>query len=459
MTAPVEPDVENTPAHRERLLHDPVRREQVLRWLIPGLLLLVAVLNVFLHVRTYTMVSPVDELQHIDYLFRSPAVVAPGDTVGDDAMREQACRGIDAPGFPVPACTVDGDYRPRDFQENGYNTASINTPVYYTITHAIAWVVQKVTGMESLVTAGRLVGALWLGAGLVVAYFAGLRLGAPRWALAAVLSAVACVPAVVYPSSTITPDAATFLAGALVLWTGLWWEDNPLRRWPWLAAVTAFVVLLKMTNILAPLALGLYIVFRLVASYRRGSGASPADRRGWWVGGSTIAATAAVALVGWSVIQAARAHGDPSDVPMNARFAVQAMAVDPIFASLGLWITPISAAWVPVGDETLSTLLLRFPPLLMTAGFLATALFGVGMGRARTLAWGYLIPAVVGAPAFIVLSFVAQSVYVPPPLRYGYVLAPAMVIFAALHLRAAAWQWTVGGAAAVAVLLSAVRLT
>src|ERR1035437_4693878 len=67
------------------------------RWMGPVWLLLVAIALVGLHVHTYTKVGPIDELQHIDYLYKSPAIVAMGDRVGQDAVRQEAFRGMDDP--------------------------------------------------------------------------------------------------------------------------------------------------------------------------------------------------------------------------------------------------------------------------------------------------------------------------------------------------------------------------
>jgi len=65
--------------------------------IVVAALVLLALGSVGLHVDRYTKVSPVDEMQHIDYLYRAPSAPAYGDKVGQDAMREQTCRGLDLP--------------------------------------------------------------------------------------------------------------------------------------------------------------------------------------------------------------------------------------------------------------------------------------------------------------------------------------------------------------------------
>lgn len=445
------------------------RGRQIARRMIPLVLVAVAFVMVFLHVHLYTKVGPIDELQHIDYLYKSPAVVAPGDRVGQDAMREEACRGIDYPDFPLPACSLTTKYSALDFQEKGYNTASANTPFYYSVTHLVAAVLQRVTGLGSLVTAGRLVGGLWLGAGLVIAYLAGRRLGAGRWPLAFLLVTIACVPAVVYPSSTISPDAASFAAGAGVLWVTLWWEGRPRRRWPALVLVTACVLALKMTNIVVLAAAGIYMLIRLIqmrwASVDDArftgtdTGIGPESVRTWVMGGVALAATTVATAVGWMALQAALAHGDPHDVPMNQLFATESLRLPPLVGNLGNWITPLSSPWVSVGNPELTTVLQRIGPLLIAAGVIAVALFGAGVPRTRAWAWACLGTAFFGATLFIVVSFYAQSVYVPPPARYGVTLVPAMTVLTALSVRTRPATAVLGLVALVSVVLSVLRLT
>ena len=60
---------------------------------------------VLLHERDYTPLSPVEKLQHIDYLDQASRfdLVRTGEHVGEVAMREQACRTVDSPGFVSPA--------------------------------------------------------------------------------------------------------------------------------------------------------------------------------------------------------------------------------------------------------------------------------------------------------------------------------------------------------------------
>src|SRR5437660_6480466 len=131
-----------------------------------GFILLLSITLVGLHVRAYPKLSPIDELQHIDALYRAShgEIVRRGQLVGQEAMGEEACRGIDAL-FRPPPC--GGPYQPSRFQEAGINTADIHPPTYYFATVGVADLLRAVGLASNLVDAGRLVGALWLGLGLM----------------------------------------------------------------------------------------------------------------------------------------------------------------------------------------------------------------------------------------------------------------------------------------------------
>ncbi|WP_420617940.1 hypothetical protein [Candidatus Poriferisocius sp.] len=90
-------------------------------------------------------------------------------------METVACRGIDWPGWEVgssnlPACG-DPAPDPRLTPENSYNTAYLHTPVYYSATALVGEAIVRV-GDVSPLTAYRLVGTVWLVAGLMLIWLA-----------------------------------------------------------------------------------------------------------------------------------------------------------------------------------------------------------------------------------------------------------------------------------------------
>lgn len=437
----------------------------VRRWFAPVWLVLVAIALVGLHVHIYTRVGPVDELQHIDYLYKSPAIVASGDRVGQEAMREEACRRLDSTLFVPPPCSKNADYDPAQFQELGYNTAAINTPVYYTLTKAVAVPLKSVGGLDSLVTAGRLVGGLWLGLGLLLAYAAGRRLAIARLPLAAVLTALACAPAIIYPASVITPDAANAAVGAGVFLTCLHWEGAPTRRWPLLALVSAVVLLIKMTNVMVLFAIGVYMTLMLVRVVRARKSATDAADPGskrtitsWILGAGVLAVTTAGVLLTTLMIQVSLSHGNPSLVPMNQRFAVNAFPTRGFIEQLGVFLNPVGPAGVTVGHPLAQTLIERALGAFFTAGLIGAALFWGSDSKARPYAQALLLTTIIAGPIFVLVSYFGQSVYVPPPSRYAATLAPAIAVITAGLLKTRGAQVVVALGSVLLLTISALRL-
>ena len=145
---------------------------------IVAVLFALSIISVGLHVQGYTKLSPIDELQHIDYLYQVPDHPEPDDKVGQAALHQQMCRGIDAPDFPPPGC------QPGRLDPNASRSAA-TTPPRSTppllLSHPVgAETVETLTPADDLVTAGRLIGGLWLGIGLALIYAAGRRRGIGR---------------------------------------------------------------------------------------------------------------------------------------------------------------------------------------------------------------------------------------------------------------------------------------
>lgn len=438
----------------------------------PLVLAVVSVVLVLAHVGTYDKVGPMDELQHIDSLIKAPAQVRAGEKIGDAAMEIEACRGLDYP-MPLPRCVVGGDYDPDDFQERGYNTASVNTPIYYTVTKVVAAVVAPFSPGDELLDDARLAGVFWLTLGVLLTYVVGRRLGASRWALVAVLVAVVSSQSVLYLSATVTPDAAALAVGAGAILSVLWWERRPGRRSPVLVAVLVLSLLLKMTNVVVWFAVGLYVLLRLVDLHvlRRPADAPVAEPssdvteramvpsvRWFVVAAGLMVASAGAVLGGLSWYQARLAIPDAGVPPMQTLFQVDSLDPVRVLDSVGALLNPLQSAIVAVGSEELSSLGQRIAGLLIVAGLVATALFGSERGRTRSLAQAGLLTALVAGPALVVISYVAQGVYIPPPPRYAITLVPLMVVVTARSLRTVPARVCVTAAAVGCLGITLLRL-
>lgn len=403
-------------------------------------LVLVAIGFSALHGQDHEELSPVDELQHIDYLYKAPAVVHSGEKVGQDAMREQACRGLLTWADPV-ACTPLGTYRTQDFQESGSNTAAIYTPLYYTITKVVATPLQAVLGLDSLVTAARLVGGLWLAGGLVMTLLVARRLGAHPYVATALLMATASVPTVLYPAATVTPDAAALLGGAALVWSVLWWQDAPSRRW-WLPALLgAVVVAFKALNIVVVVLVALYVLLHAVvgALRRRRTGTTVDTGPRPAQAALLITAVSALALacaVGYILYTGITAVASSDGVAMTERTRVDSFPLAPTVEHVGVFLQVFydAGSWNTLGSVGL--LNQRLLGLFVFGATFAAVVVARRIPQdLRLLAISLVVVGLVGAPLIIVFTYVAQGIVVPIPGRYALSLIPAGVAVAAATLR------------------------
>lgn len=428
---------------------------------VMALLAVVACLFVALHVSFYTKVGPIDELQHIDYLYKAPEIVRSGDRVGHEAMNEEACRGIDA-NFLPPPCEPTGAYDPSDFQENGFNTAAGNTPIYYTMTRAIAWPITTVFDLDSPVTAARLVGGLWLAVGLILTYAVGRRLKADRGPLFAALVVLAATPSVLYPAATVSPDAMIVPVGAAAVWSVLWWQEKPGSRWWALVLMSILAVLIKMTNLMVIGGLGIYLLINALPAVRARAvsvGHTRVSARNYLAAAILVGVSTVVALGGWLSIQSNLAYGNPADVPMNAQFAVDSFPVAGLIDSLGRFLNPLDSPNVWVGEVEIVNAMQRASGLLFVGGLVAGALFMFDEDSRTSLARAWVLAAVAGGIGFVVLGYVSQGSYFLPPSRYAATLLPFTVALTASYLNSRFSRgvvWFLAGAAVVGTVL---RLT
>jgi hypothetical protein len=469
----------------------------------PLLLVLAAVVLVPLHVHTYTQLSPIDELQHYDYVERAPGLqpVVSGVRVGQDALREQACRRIDG-AFDPPPCGLPR-YRAEAFQEEGYNTAYIHPPTYYSITSGAASVLETVAG-RSTFGGARLTGTAWLAAGLLLSYTLALRLGASRVAATGVLLLLCATPGLLYWHAVINPDAAALSVGAGIVLLALTWER--VRRsgwrtrgaWALLALAGVLGTAVKLQNLLLLLTVGLYFAVRAARSWAvarsvrhagparsAGSAAGTADRpvaaaqrvrsgsrpllplgqplrrvRDYVAGTAVLGLSGVVVAVVWTRAIDANALVPMDDLPMSRRFAVGAFPLHEVTAHVGVFLTPVSESYVPFvlqhgSVRAVSTV----AAALLVAGVVAAALFSpAGLRPERAdLGRALLVLALVGGPVFVALNYLGNGQFLDVPPRYGLALVGPMAAVTATQLRGRVVPWLVlaTGVLAVAVTVSA----
>jgi len=420
---------------------------------VAGLFLMSALL-VSMHVGGYTKLSPIDELQHIDYLYQIPDHPEPDDRVGQRALHQQLCRGVDAEGFGPPACQA-GRLDPKVFQEKGYNTAAGYTPAYYAITRVGAETLLLLTPLDDLVTAGRLTGGLWLGLGLGLIYVVGRVRRISRLPLVAVTVLLGASPALLFPSSTIAPDAAALVAGGLMMLTLTWWERRPSWRSAGLLVLACVLATaIKLTYLVAVGLVGLYLLVR------------------WWRGRSPrslprttplLAVACGIAFlvvpVAWATYLATLPQITPDDLPaMATQFAVTGFPWTGLSDSLLVLLSPLSSPWVPVGSPQLTYLTTSVVSIVITAGAVAAGVFGAAREPERDLARATLLAALVGAAGLVVMGYLMAGSYIPLPARYGAALVPALALSAAAAAQRRSAGWILLAVAVVTATLTAVRL-
>lgn len=424
-----------------------------------GVWLVLAATAVLVHMVTFTKLSLIDEYQHVDYLDKTMALehVNGGERVGEVAMREQACRGMDLPGFQLPACDSP-QLTPEQFPGSGFNHTYADPPTYYAITAPLSWLVKSVSGLESVVTAARAIGVLWLALGLLSTFLLARRLGADDWAAAGAALLLATTPVVLGASATVTTDAPLLAAGGLFALLAVAVVEG--RASPWWLTVGAFVVMaFKTTSLTVVGMVALFLLLSIATQLRAGtrpgdtddtSGESRGLERSRLGIGHVLAmlVAASVPLVTWTAITSETALPEVEDIPAGQMFKVDSIGWTEIAGSFRYLFTPVNnadtAPFLRTDAVNLSELAVNVLLILGTAG---VAWFGVRGHLASTLGTAVFASMVLGGPALAVMLFVADSVSYTIPGRYGLSLLPA----AAACLAVAASRRRSGGPALVVV--------
>ena len=421
-------------------------------------LVLLAVVVVSGYVRSYPMLSPADELQHIDYLDRASGfgLVRAGDKFLEPSMREQACRRVDAAfDTKVPDCD-ERNLAPEDFQEDGFNTAYVHPPTYYVVTATIGRVVDVTPGITSWVTAGRLVGALWLGAAVVLTWFLLASLGVGLVSRVPLIVVMVCAPVTMFATATVTPDATALATGAGVLLAVVLWERGR-AHWLWPAAACAFAIACKATNGIGVLvALG-YLVIRYLQVRRAQSSEGTLDRdveldAGSEAGGIAVATRhdvrdyirvgvwmlVAIAMVSiaWLATSRAAQDIDPSTIPMVARFSVDSIGYTELRGNLTAGFTPLNGSYLPpfLREERTVRTFNVWGNVVVGAGAVIGLAYSMAGSRLRAVAISAVVVCALAGPMLVVANFVLSGIFVYIPPRYALSALPALLAATAVAL-------------------------
>jgi hypothetical protein len=399
----------------------------------------VALLGSALHAARYTVLSPYDESRHIDYMARiyeDGHIVRLGDTLGDTAMRLEACRGVDVAGFTPPPCDAKS-FRPRDFRDEGLNNAVNNPPLYYLVTGGVASLV-KLTGIsDTILDPARIMSGVWLALGLALALYAGELLGARRLPLVAVAILFALAPDPLLMGSTVNADSASVFAGALVLVAALLWERRRIGP-AWVVVAGGVAAAFKMTNLIG---VAIVAAWLLTRAWVHRSGDAPAEeprsgRDYVWVAVLTVAAALFV-TVAWLGIAGARATIDALDLPSNAQFYEPGFPFRAFAMSQNVFsLFPPFEGWRPAVLQTSMNQTVSIGTGLMAAAVMIAGVLGFrARDRVGTLAaWSGTFLLAAG-PGFILSTWVVNRVIFQPVSRYGLSAVAAAVVVTASACR------------------------
>jgi hypothetical protein len=403
--------------------------------------LLVAGLGVIGHVLTFTQLSQIDEYQHVDYLDRTLRLehVRGGEQVEELAMREQACRGIDLDGAVLPPCGSK-DLEPGLFPGSGYNHTYLDPPTYYAVTGPLAKVTQAVAGLDSIVTAARAIGILWLGAGLMVTFLLARRLGADQWAAAGATLLLGGSPVLLQASATVTTDAPLLLVGGVLTLLAVGAVEGRVSPW-WVALGGGAAMAVKTTSLTVVGMVGLFLLIHAVGTRRTRPETSAAATKALLL----LVCGSVLTFAPWTVFTRATALPSAEEIPAFQGYKADSLGWLAVSRSVDDLLPPISGSAVRFMQTPSVDLVVVAVGVLLVAATTGLAWFGARDDLSTTLARSLLAAMVLGGPALVMLFYLGEQMSVTIPGRYGLSLLPG----AAACLAVAASRRRYGGPALV----------
>ncbi len=392
----------------------------------------------------YPTLSPIDELQHIDYAIKASKLdfVQKNERIGQEALHEAACRSVDAPGYVSPPCDLSITHDPNLFQERGVNTASSANPPYYVTSGVIGRLIKKLTPIDSIVGAIRLSGAFWMTAAFGMLWLLLAEFGIDRIQRGVTVALMTATPHIVFGFSTVNTDNAILPTCALLFLLTLRYER---ARFPWwgLAIASIVAIGIELTNSLAVLASGTYLGARSVQ-------ARPIDWRKLTLGAAFVGGT--VPTFRWL----GRLHHwliEPLpnldfQLPRNAIFNAEPgyVTMDLLVSRLTALTTPISEPYLPMLLRgTITTTLLQFTSWILIGTVMAAVLTQPTRSRVSLLCGSAVLWLLIAGPLFTLRW---SNSTLPIPARYGLPLLPLLLLGTASVLKKKAALLSLGAFAA-----------
>jgi hypothetical protein len=378
----------------------------------------------------YQNLSPIDELRHLDYAIKVShgEFTYFGDKLGEVAMREEMCRGVDLAGWADPPCRAK-KIDPVQFRDDGWQTASPHPPTYYFAAGMTARILHRL-GFDFYVDGARLFSALVTALGVMLTFHLTRRVGIhPLVGIAGSLSTLA-LPSLLHSSAIVTPDAASIAVGATVALVVYRFSSRGGPMWS-LALAGALAGGVKLTNVFSAAAGALFLIAGSdLFDGKKLKRPSPETFRRIKAA-ALLVGSALATLVVWLVIDSARATIDPSIIPQNQ--LNQYVGTPPS----SLLLSPsVILSWLPPGENYLHA---AFQPylfflaksvmmtLLTAAGFFAFFRAQRSDGPTQYVACG-AATAILGSLLFSLTTTAYTQTLITPQSRYGLALLPLLVL-------------------------------
>ena len=442
--------------------------------------MLAAAVLVVLHVAAFRQMSPVDEIQHLDYMLRveSGDLVHRGDLLLPETRRIVACRGFDpalsgmlASDWVEPICGDDA-LRPDQFPQLGFNTAWRHPPTYYVITAGLASIIELVPGVDDTLSAARLSGIAWaIGTvGVMWALFGAFGVARANRVLL-VLFLVAS-PAVLFYLSVVTEDATAVAAGAGALLAVRVWQQG--RALAWLPiSVAGVTVALKWTNLAGVAAAAVFLIAAEVLGDRKRLRHALRVVLGMF--GACV-----LTIGGWYVAQTALAKVPAEEIPLLEQQRADSLDIGRTIAQTRQLVTPLRIEYLPdalehdgvyllvlIADAALIAILVLRS--LLRPKTIAAKKAPVSKKRAPTdeaarTAWIQPLALATGSTmllggiGFVLVGFIIFGVFNQVQPRFGLSLLPGAFVVLASVLRSPGGRIAVGPIAISTIALVALSL-
>ena len=374
--------------------------------------------------RAYQTLSPIDELQHIDYSVRAGRFEIPGVgvRVEQEVLAEAACRSVDAPGYISPPCDAQLQ-NPDNFQERGFNTAADQFPTYYILTGVLAKGIELLTPVNSTITSLRATSGVWSGVALCILWYVMALINIPRRHRIISFLLLISTPLIVLTSSTVTPDSMLFLAGSVLLLSTIKYESEKLK-WYYFLLIICIAFSTDRAVFLPILAIVIYLFLKMFGirefNFRRL--------------GTFVAIPIVLWLMYFKIFPYIQTHIRPSplsvaEVPMYGMNQVTEVDSERILQQLQTVVSPVWNVFIP---QTLkSELVIVVKSLynwLIIGSLLALSLKSTGRKGLALISGSTLGVMVFAGPFYSFYYAYFSNIQYSAPGRFGLGLLPVAVV-------------------------------